>query len=378
MKQVKIGSRLVGDGCPAYVIAEIGSNFDGDLARAKELARLAKECGADAYKIQNFLAPKIVSNAGFKDLKLAFQAAWDKPVVEVYKKAEFPREWVREVATYCKEIGIDFFSSPYDTEAVDLLEDIGVVAHKIGSGEIDNLEFLQYCAKSGKPMILATGASTEEEIAKAVGAVHSMLNEHVILLQCVTNYPSPVGDANLRTLPAFRERYGTLVGYSDHTIGPGGRGDDPLGGLTVPLGAVALGACIIEKHVTDDRTRNGPDHPFAMEMGDFKRMIDGIRALERALGDGKKRVMPSERETVVIQRRSAYAIRDIAAGETLRRDMIEYLRPAVGLRPEALHVALGRSIARALRAGEPLKEEDLDPPRRASDRAAPCKGEEKV
>jgi sialic acid synthase SpsE len=357
--EMMIGSRLVGDGHPAYIIAEIGSNFDGDLERAKVLALLAKRCGADAYKIQNFAAPKIVSDAGFRNMKVAFQANWQESVVEVYRKAEFPRAWVKELADYCKEIKIDFFSSPYDTDAVDLLEEIGVAAHKIGSGEIDNLEFLQYCAKSGKPMILSTGAATMDEIGQAVSEINLAGNSKIVLLQCVTNYPSPVADANIRTLPAFRQVFGTLVGYSDHTIGTLGKGDDPLDGITVPLASVALGACIIEKHVTDNRTRKGPDHPFAMELEDFGRLVQSIRALERAMGDGKKRVMPSERETVVIQRRGAYAIRDLPKGSLLTRDMVEYLRPAVGLRPPAFVDAIGRTLVREVKAGDPVTAEDL-------------------
>ena len=359
MHEIKIGTKLVGDGHPAYIIAEIGSNFDGELARAKSLAKLAKDCGADAYKIQNFKAPKIVSNKGFDNLKLAFQAKWDKPVVEVYRAAEFPREWLQELSDYCKEIDIDFFSSPYDVEAVDQLESLGVPAHKMGSGEIDNLEFLQYVAKTGKPVILATGASTIEEIDAAVRTVRDAGNEQVVVLQCVTNYPSPVVDANLSSMPKMKERYQTVVGYSDHTTGPAGGGDDPLGGMTVPFGAIALGAHMIEKHFTDDRTRKGPDHPFAMEAGDFKIMIDGIRAMERALGDGAKRVMPSEAQTVVIQRRGIYAIKAIKAGELISRDALEYLRPAVGLRPSAMASVLGKKAVRDIAAGAPLMSEDV-------------------
>lgn len=359
-QQIHIGSRVIGDGQPAYIIAEVGSNFDGDLARAKLLAALAKDCGADAFKIQNFLAPRIVSDVGFQGLRVAFQSTWEKPVTEVYRAAEFPRAWVGELADYCRSIGIEFFSSPYDTEAVDQLEELGVAAYKIGSGEIDNIEFLQYCAKSGKPIILGCGAATMEEISLAVDAVVSGGSDQIVLLQCVTNYPSPVVDANLRTLPVMRERFGSLVGYSDHTVGPEGKGDDPLSGLTVPLGAIPLGACLIEKHFTDDRTRKGPDHPFAMEAKDFRRMVQGIRALEAALGDGNKRVMPSESETVVIQRRGAYAVRDLAAGSTLTRDMVTYLRPATGLRPLDLERAIGKTLKRNVASGQPLRAEDLE------------------
>lgn len=360
MNDIMIGSKRVGAGHPAYIIAEIGSNFDGDLARAKSLAKLSKDLGADAYKIQNFLAPKIVSNAGFKNLQVAFQANWDKPVVDVYRQAEFPREWIKELSDYCKEIGIDFFSSPYDTDAVDQLEGLGIAAHKIGSGEIDNLEFLAYVARTGKPILIACGASTMEEIAAAVKTVRDTGNENIILLQCVTNYPSPIKDSNIRAMNTLKETFGVLVGYSDHTIGAAGGADDPLNGATVPLGAVALGACVIEKHFTDDRTRKGPDHPFAMNPEEFKAMVDGIRAMEQALGDGEKKLMPSEHQTVVIQRRGIYAVKDIPSGQTVTRDMLEFLRPAVGLRPPQIGLVVGKTLNKAIAAGEPIKAEDVN------------------
>lgn len=360
IQPIKIGSRLVGPGQPAYIIAEVGSNFDGDLERAKLLAKMSKDAGADAYKIQNFLAPKIVSSEGFKDLQVAFQAKWDKPVVEVYKNAEFPREWVKEVADYCKEIGIEFFSSPYDTDAVDLLEELGAVAYKVGSGEIDNLEFITYIAKTGKPVIIGAGASTLQEVEDAVRTVREAGNEQIILLQCVTNYPSAMADANLRSMVAMGEQFNVLYGYSDHTIGVAGGGDDPLNGITVPLGSVALGGCLIEKHVTDDRTRKGPDHPFAMTIsGNFKDMIAGVHALESALGDGHKALVSSEEETSVIQRRGAYALRAIAPGETIARADFEYLRPAVGIRPRDASKLIGATATKAIAQGSPIKQDDL-------------------
>jgi N-acetylneuraminate synthase len=360
VKHIKIGKRLIGSGHPAYIIAEIGSNFDGSIERAKSLALACKKAGADAFKIQNFLAPKIVSAQGFSNLKVAFQKKWDKPVVEIYKKAEFPRDLVRQLATYCKTIDIDFFSSPYDTDAVDMLEDLDIVAHKIGSGEIDNTEFLTYVAKTKKPIIVGTGSATLDEVARAVETIRKAGNNKIVVLQCVTNYPSPIADANINAMVEMGAQFKTLYGYSDHTIGPKQGADDPLEGLTVPLGAIALGACVIEKHVTDDPTRSGPDHPFAMTIdGTFKRMVEGIRAMEMALGDGKKRVMPSEKETVVIQRRGIYAVTEIKKGEKIKRSQLEYLRPAIGLRPHAMKSILGKKARRDITVGEPLFAKDI-------------------
>ena len=355
MEEIKINKNIIGAGHSVYVIAEIGSNFDGDLDRAKYLAKLSKQAGADAFKIQNFLASKIVSEKGFKNLQISFQSKWEKPVTEVYKSAEFPREWVRDISDYCKEIGIDFFSSPYDNEAVDLLEDIGIKAYKIGSGEIDNLEFLEYVAKKQKPVILGCGAATMKEIEEAISVIRNSGNDKIVLLQCVTNYPAFVKDSNIKAMVSFKEKFKTEVGYSDHTIGEEGGGDDPLGGMTVPLGAVALGACIIEKHVTDDILRKGPDHPFAMDFDNFKKMVDGIRAMEKALGDGEKKVTKSEMETVIIQRRGIYAKTDIKEGEIISWDKIEFLRPALALRPAQIKNILGKKAKYNIKSGEPIK-----------------------
>ncbi len=360
MKDIQIGSKIVGKNKPVYIIAEVGSNFDGDLKRAKYLAKLSKELGADAFKIQNFKAPKIVSDVGFKDLKIAFQSKWKKPVTEVYKDAEFPREWIKELSDYCKEIEIDFFSSPYDIEAVDLLEEIGMPVYKLGSGEIDNIEFIEYVAKLGKPMIIGCGASTMEEIDAAVKTIRATGNEQIILLQCVTNYPSPIVDSQIKAMCTIGETFDVLVGYSDHTIGVAGNGDDPLDGITVPLGAVALGGLVIEKHFTDDRTRTGPDHPFAMDPVGFKSMVQGIRAMEKALGNGEKKLAPSEKDTVVIQRRGMYATVDINIGDVIERNKIEYLRPSVGVRPLDAKKVFGKKAVHDIPKGSPIKFEDVE------------------
>ena len=357
--KIKIGKSVIGLGKPTYIIAEIGSNFDGSIERAKKLAELCKKAGANAFKIQNFLAPKIVSNVGFKNLQLAFQAKWDRPVVEVYRQAEFPREWIMELASHCKKISIDFFSSPYDTEAVDLLEKIDISAYKLGAGEIDNLEFIQYVAKTGKPIIMSAGAATMREISNAVQVIRKTSNKNLILLQCVTNYPSPIADANLEAMVTLQKKFKVMVGYSDHTIGREGGADDPLHGLTVPLGTVALGGCVIEKHVTDDRSRKGPDHPFALTMDELTKMVQGVRAMEQALGDGCKKVMPSEKETVIIQRRGMYATRLIKKGERFKRDMITYLRPAVGLRPPYIRMILRKRAAHDIKVAEPISKNDI-------------------
>ncbi len=242
-EEIIIDGKKIGENEPAYIIAEVGSNFNGSLEKAMELVDLAKKAGADAVKFQSFKAEKIICKESFEDLSMSFQSNWDKSVWEVYKDAEFPREWHEEILEYSREKGISFFSSPYDIEAVDLLDDIGCECFKIGSGEISNPEFLKYIAEKGKPIILGCGATNMAEIEEALNAIHSTGNDQVALLQCITNYPSPIEQANVNAMLSIKRAFQTIVGYSDHSPGN-----------AVVCAAVALGAKIIEKHFTFDKT----------------------------------------------------------------------------------------------------------------------------
>lgn len=345
MRKIKIGNRWVGDGEPAYVIAEIGSNFDGSLQRAKMLVDLAKDCRADAVKFQSFISDKIISKEGFEGTKVGFQAKWGKSVYEAYKTAELPREWHAELFRYANKRGLHFLSTPYDKEAVDLLNEFGVPAFKIGAGDITWHEMLQYISKKGKALILSTGASTIAEIDEALRVIRAEGNDDIILLQCVTNYPSHFESANIRAMRALREIFDVLVGYSDHTPG-----------LIVPLGARALGACVIEKHFTDDKSRRGPDHPFALDAKEFREMVDSIRLLEKALGSPTKDLYEEEKETVVVQRRCLRAARDVAKGSRITEDMINVLRPSVEDAIELKHksVIIGRELKVDMKKGAPF------------------------
>ena len=240
-----------------------------------------------------------------------------------------------------------------------MLHKIGIKAYKLGSGEIDNLELLKYIARKKKPMILGCGSCTMKDVEVAVKVIKKAGNNKIILLQCVTNYPSPVADANLRVMNAFQKKFKLHVGYSDHTIGFKGGGDDPLGGITVPLAAVALGGVVIEKHFTDDRKRKGPDHPFAIEIPELKKMIDSIRAVENALGSEDKTILPVEKDTVIIQRRSIYAKEDIQKGQKIKASMLEYLRPAIGLRPPEARKVLGKVAKNNIPEGSLIKLKDV-------------------
>jgi len=343
-KEFKIGNRWVGQGHPSYLIAEIGANFNGNIEMAKKLCLAAKEAGADCAKFQTFKAEKIVSAKGFASMKLkGVHGTWNKPVHEVFREVEFPREWHKEVMDYCNSIGIHFSTSPYDKEAVDLCMELDIPFIKIGSGEVTWLEQLVYIAKTMKPIMLATGDATLAEIDEALEAIASTGNKNVILMQCITNYPSMIESANINVLKTFQMAFDILTGYSDHSPGP-----------VVCLGATALGSVAIEKHFTLDKKDKGPDHPHSMEVNEFKQMAEYIRQLEIALGSTRKVVVAEESETVIVQRRGLYATRDIKKGEVLKLTDMEELRPALGILPKYKTKLVGRTTSKDIEAGTPI------------------------
>ncbi len=340
-REIKFGSKMVGQNHPVYIIADIGANFDGSLKKAKSLALAAKQSGADVVKFQTFNAQKIVSAKGFASMRLTgVHGSWGKPINEVFKEAEFPRKWHKELFDYCKKINTTFTSSPYDFDAVDLLVQLGVDFIKIGSGDITWLEMLKFIAQKGIPMVLATGASTLAEVDEAVQTILSTRNNKLCLLQCITNYPSKVESANINVLKTYQTAFDIITGYSDHSPGD-----------TVVLGAIAQGAKVIEKHFTLNKKDRGPDHPHSMEPGEFSSMVKKIRLLEKALGSSKKEVVAEESETVIVQRRSIYARKAIPKGKKItKKDLIE-LRPALGLPPKYGQFILGRKAKITIQEG---------------------------
>jgi len=352
--KIQIGTHAISENDPTYFIADISANHDGDLERARLLIRLAREAGADAAKFQNFRAPEIVSDYGFKSMggQLSHQASWKKSVFEVYQDASIPFEWTPVLKEECDRVGIDYFSSPYDFASVDMLEPY-VPAYKIGSGDITWPEILESMARKGKPVILSTGASNIGEVQQAVDLLLS-INPQLVVMQCNTNYTASLENydyVHLRVLDAYRTLFpGVILGLSDHTFGH----------ATV-LGAVALGARVIEKHFTDDNNRVGPDHPFSMTPQTWADMVARTRELERALGSANKVVADNEQQTVVVQRRCLRAARDISAGEYFQRDMIDVLRPATpgSIMPYEIQSVVGTRAAIDIPAGKELRWTDL-------------------
>jgi len=348
--EIQIGKHTIGENHPVYFIADISANHDGDLDRAKYLIRLAAQAGANAAKFQNFRAPKIVSDYGFRSMQgqVSHQAKWNKSVSEVYAGASIPFEWTPVLKEVCDEAGIDYFSAPYDFDAIDMLDPY-VPAYKVGSGDIDWLESLDRMARKNKPVLLATGAATLGDVQRAVNTILA-INSQLVLMQCNTNYTGSLENfkyINLRVLNTYRSIYPDLIlGLSDHTPGH----------ATV-LGAVALGGRVIEKHFTDDRSRTGPDHPFSMDPQDWVEMVVATRQLENALGSGEKFIAGNEMETSIIQRRCLRAAQEIKAGETLTREMIDVLRPATpgAIKPPEVESVIGLRALVDIPAGKELR-----------------------
>jgi sialic acid synthase SpsE len=355
-RALNIGKRIICDSNPTYFIADIGANHDGDLDRAKLLIKLCAEAGADAAKFQHFKAETIVSDKGFKTLDkkfLSHQSSWGKSVFEVYKDASINISWDSKLKKTCDQYGIDYMTTPYDPELVEHIDPY-VLSYKIGSGDITWIQHIQHIASKGKPVLLACGASTLDEIVRAVNAILEF-NSQVALLQCNTNYTGKLENfdhINLNVINTFKCMFPNLcIGLSDHTPGH-----------ATALGAVVLGCRVIEKHFTDDSSRRGPDHGFSMNPSSWKLMVDSTRELERALGNGIKRVEPNEKNTVVIQRRSIRVNRKIQKGEILSIEDVTMLRPCpIGaIEPWAINEYLGRKISREVQEGDHIKESDFE------------------
>lgn len=354
MTNIDVGNSVISTQNPTYFIADIAANHDGDVRRAKMLIELAKEAGADCAKFQHFRAHEIVSDSGFRKLgtQLSHQASWSKSVFQVYEEASIPWDWTPILAEHCRTVGIEFMSAPYDLEATIHLDPF-VNAFKIGSGDITWLESIQAISELGKPVFLATGAASMDDVTTAVKVVLGSGTD-LVLMQCNTNYTGNlenIAHANLQVLKTYQKAFPEIVlGLSDHTPGH----------VTV-LGAVALGARVIEKHFTDDTTRRGPDHGFSMDPIAWREMVEAVHWLELALGDGVKRVEANELETVVVQRRCLRFARDLPSGHKILRDDLTVLRPAPSGTVDASHLdaVIGHRLRVAVVGGQEVSMDHL-------------------
>ena len=335
-----------------YFIADISANHDGDFERAKSLCLLAKNSGADAAKFQHFKAETIVSDHGFKTLgkKSSHQAKWGDSVFQVYKNASIPIDWTPKLKLYCDEIGIDFFTTPYDLDYVDVIDNY-VDMYKIGSGDITWIEMLEKIASKGKKVLLATGASTLDDVKRAM-EVFLKSNTPTVIMQCNTNYTAKDENfkfINLNVLKTYSELYpSSELGLSDHTFG-----DETV------LGAVSLGARYIEKHFTDDNNRVGPDHAFSMNPETWRKMVDSTRRLEMALGSNEKKIEKNEAETVILQRRSIRLNKNLKAGSIIKKEDIFYVRPCPSDALPLYKDPIGKKLAFDRDKNEYLRQNDI-------------------
>ena len=337
-----------------YFIADIAANHDGSLSRAKELVWLAKESGADCAKFQHFEADKIVNDTEFKKIESlkTHQSEWKKSVSEIYDDYHFRREWTEDIEKECKKAEIDFSSTPYDAEAIDLIKNITPFI-KIGSGDISWLDHIEMCLKTELPIVIATGASDIDDVDRAMRLIESYGNQHCIM-QCNTNYTvekDKISYVNLRVLEYYKEKYPkAILGLSDHTLSP-----------SSVYGSIAFGVKIVEKHFTDDNNRIGPDHKFAVNPKNWREMVEKSREIVDALGDGVKKVEKNEENAYVVQRRSCVANKDLNKGHSVKSEDIKFLRPCPegSVQPFDHEKIVGMILTENLKENESFKWENL-------------------
>lgn len=348
-KIIKIGKKSVGGNQPVFIIAEAGVNHNGRLDLAFKLIDAAAEAGADAVKFQNFKAEQLVTDSAEMAEYQIKNIGKEKSQFSMLKKLELKDEFYPKLKKYAEKKGLIFLSTPHSGfRAVDFLRKLKVPAFKFGSGELTNLPLLEYAAKIGKPMILGTGMATMKEVEKAVKTIKKADNKKIILLHCVTEYPCPVAEVNLRAMLAMKERLGILVGYSDHTLGS-----------QVAVMAAFLGACVIEKHLTLDKKMKGPDHKISAEPKEFEELVKQIRDITTILGRSLKRPAKNEIKIRAIVRKSIVASKDIKKGERFTMENITIKRPGTGISPEKLHVVLASTAGKDISKDTVLDEGDL-------------------
>ena len=339
---ISINKRRISVNDPPYLIAELSANHNGSLERALETIDAAQRCGADAIKLQTYSADTMTIDCDQEDFMI-HGGLWDGyKLYDLYKWAETPYEWHKPLFDHARKRGITLFSTPFDETAVDLLESLNTPAYKIASFELIDLPLIRYAASTGKPMILSTGMASESEIEEAVTTAHDAGCKELILLHCISSYPAPIEQANLRQIPELAHRFGTLSGLSDHTLG-----------TAAAVTAVALGACLIEKHFTLSRADKGPDSAFSLEPADLERLCQEAKRAWLALGQAGFERQEAEQGSKVF-RRSLYIVEDLEAGDVLTSKNLRRVRPGYGLSPKYYDDLLGKRVGEAVRAGTPV------------------------
>ena len=340
---ITIENKLIGEENKVFIIAELSANHNQQFDLAIDSIRAIKECGADAVKFQTYTADTLTIDSNKDHFKIQQGTIWDGTTLyDLYKQAFTPWEWQPKLKQFAEDLGLICFSSPFDKSAVDFLEKMNVPAYKIASFEIVDIPLIEYAASKGKPIIISTGIATEQEIKDAIDACIRVGNNQIALLKCTSEYPAPIEDTNLATIPALAKKFNTVVGLSDHSMGK-----------IVPVAAVAIGASIIEKHFILDRKIGGPDSSFSMEPNEFKRMVDEIRQVKLALGE----VSFTLNEKITKSRafaRSLFVVKDISEGEIFTEENIRSIRPSHGIAPKYFYEILGKKATKDIERGTPL------------------------
>ncbi|MBK8817494.1 MAG: pseudaminic acid synthase [Methylococcaceae bacterium] len=346
--EITIDNRLISSNCPPYIIAELSANHNGRIENAYKIIEVAKQSGADAVKLQTYRPDTITIDMQTSEFMIEGGLWHGQSLYQLYESAYMPWEWHKPLFDYARKLEITIFSSPFDNTAIDLLEDLNAPAYKIASFEAIDLPLIKYAASTGKPMIISTGMADEGEIQEAIDAAKSAGCNQLAILHCVSGYPAPAEDYNLRTIPDMMSRFGVVTGLSDHTI------DN-----STAIASVALGAAIIEKHVTLDRSGGGPDDSFSLEPKELEALCKDARTAWSALGKVDYGRKSSEQGNVKF-RRSLYVVEDIMAGETITQDNVKSIRPGYGLAPKYYEQILGKKAKENLQKGIPLRIELLE------------------
>jgi len=347
--ELKIGDRIIGEGHPVFIVAELSANHLQKLDLAKETIKAMKKAGADAVKLQTYTPDTLTINSKKDYFKIKQGTPWDGHYLyDLYKQAYMPWEWHEELFDLARKLNLICFSTPYERTAVDFLKKFNVPAYKIASFEVTDIPFIEYVASQGKPVMISTGIATLSDIEEALTACRRVGNDQVILLKCVSEYPTPLENVNLLTISDMRKRFGVLVGLSDHTRG-----------ISVPVASVALGAVLIEKHFILDRTIGGPDSAFSLEPREFSEMVKAVREVEKALGKPTYELTEKQKKSRQLAR-SLFVVRDVKKGEMFTEENVRSIRPNYGLPPKYLKEILGRRAKFDIEAGTPLTWEMIE------------------
>lgn len=343
-KNIKIQNFEINENSKTFIIGEISANHNGDFDNAVKIIKAAKEAGVDAVKLQTYTADTITIDSNNEYFRIKQGTLWDgRTLHNLYKEAHMPWEWQPKLKKIAEEEGLICFSSPFDKTSVDFLEDINVPAYKVASFEITDIPLIEYIASKGKPMIISTGIATISDIQLAINACKKVGNEQIILLKCTSSYPAPLEEVNLKTIPNLKETFNIIPGLSDHTLG-----------IEVAIAAVALGAKVIEKHITLSRKDGGPDAAFSLEPHELKNMVQSIRNVEKALGNITYELTEKQQKSRDFSR-SLFVVKDIKAGEKFTEKNIKSIRPGFGLHPKYINDILGKNSSEDLYKGSPLQ-----------------------